>query len=78
MILVPDAELGHEIARRFPGVPVLFMSGYTGEDVRSRGLLEGSAPFVQKPFTPEALARRVRTLLDGNMAGDAAALTGSC
>ena len=71
-------ELGHEIARRFPGVPVLFMSGYTGEDVRSRGLLEGSAPFVQKPFTPEALARRVRTLLDGNMAGDAAALTGSC
>ena len=71
-------ELGQEIARRFPGLPVLFMSGYTGEDVRSRGLLEGSAPFVQKPFTPEALARRVRTLLDGNMAGDAAALTGSC
>jgi signal transduction histidine kinase len=71
-------ELGQEIARRFPGLPVLFMSGYTGEDVRSRGLLEGTAPFVQKPFTPEGLARRVRTLLDGNMAGDAAALTGSC
>jgi signal transduction histidine kinase/ActR/RegA family two-component response regulator len=71
-------ELGQEIARRFPGLPVLFMSGYTGEDVRSRGLLEGSAPFVQKPFTPEGLARRVRTLLDGNMADDAAALTGSC
>ena len=71
-------ELGQEIGRRFPGLPVLFMSGYTGEDVRSRGLLEGSAPFVQKPFTPEGLARRVRTLLDGNMADDAAALTGSC
>ena len=71
-------ELGQEIARRFPGLPVLFMSGYTGEDVRSRGLLEGSAPFVQKPFTPEGLARRVRTLLDGNIAGDPAALTGSC
>ena len=71
-------ELGQEIARRFPGLPGLFMSGYTGEDVRSRGLLEGSAPFVQKPFTPEGLARRVRTLLDGNIAGDPAALTGSC
>ena len=41
-------------------------------------LLEGSAPFVQKPFTADALARRVRTMLDGNPAGDAAALTGSC
>ena len=71
-------ELGQEIARRFPGVPVLFMSGYTGDDVRSRGLLEGSAPFVQKPFTPDGLARRVRTILDGNPAGDPAALTGSC
>ena len=71
-------ELGQEIARRYPGLPVLFMSGYTGEDVRSRGLLEGTAPFVQKPFTADALARRVRTMLDGNPAGDAAALTGSC
>ena len=71
-------ELGQEIARRYPGLPVLFMSGYTGEDVRSRGLLEGSAPFVQKPFTADALARRVRTMLDGNPAGDTAALTGSC
>jgi signal transduction histidine kinase/ActR/RegA family two-component response regulator len=71
-------ELGQEIARRYPGLPVLFMSGYTGEDVRSRGLLEGSAPFVQKPCTADALARRVRTMLDGNPAGDAAALTGSC
>ena len=71
-------ELGQEIARRHPGLPVLFMSGYTGEDVRSRGLLEGSAPFVQKPFTPEGLARRVRSLLDGNRVGDPAALTGSC
>jgi signal transduction histidine kinase/ActR/RegA family two-component response regulator len=71
-------ELGQEIARRYPGLPVLFMSGYTGEDVRSRGLLEGSAPFVQKPFTADALARRVRTMLDGNPAGDAAALTGAC
>ena len=70
-------ELGQEIARRFPGVPVLFMSGYTGDDVRSRGLLEGSAPFVQKPFTPDGLARRVRAVLDGNKAGGPAALTAS-
>ena len=35
-----------------PGLPILFMSGYTGEDVVQRGLLDPGAPFQQKPFTP--------------------------
>jgi hypothetical protein len=40
------------------------MSGYTGEDVVQRGLLEPGAPFQQKPFTPASLAIKVRTMLD--------------
>jgi two-component system cell cycle sensor histidine kinase/response regulator CckA len=43
---------------------VLYMSGYTGEDVVQRGLLDPGAPFQQKPFTPVALATKVRAMLD--------------
>ena len=57
-------ELGQSLARSDPDVPVLYMSGYTGEDVVQRGLLEPGAPFQQKPFTPAALAAKVRALLD--------------
>ena len=43
---------------------VLFVSGYTGEAIRQHGLLEQSAAFLQKPFTPDLLARKVRDVLD--------------
>ncbi|HEV8176332.1 MAG TPA: PAS domain S-box protein, partial [Gemmatimonadales bacterium] len=45
-------EFGQSLSRVEPALPVLFMSGYTGEDVVQRGLLEPGAPFQQKPFTP--------------------------
>jgi PAS domain S-box-containing protein len=57
-------ELGQRLALLVPGLPVLYMSGYTGEDVIQRGLLDPDAPFQQKPFTPEGLARKVRDMLD--------------
>ena len=57
-------ELGLQLARRKPELPVLYMSGYTGEDVIQRGLLDPDAPFQQKPFSPEALAKKVREMLD--------------
>ncbi len=57
-------EFGERLARIEPGLPVLFMSGYTGEDVVQRGLLEPDAPFQQKPFTPARLATKVRGMLD--------------
>jgi hypothetical protein len=40
------------------------VSGYTGEAIRQHGLLERSASFLQKPFTPDSLARKVRDVLD--------------
>jgi two-component system, cell cycle sensor histidine kinase and response regulator CckA len=58
-------ELGTRLALMRPELPVLYMSGYTGEDVIQRGLLEPGVPFQQKPFTPEGLARKVREMLDG-------------
>jgi PAS domain S-box-containing protein len=57
-------ELGRRLASLRPSLPVLYMSGYTGEDVTERGLLEPGAPFQQKPFAPEELARAVREMLD--------------
>ena len=57
-------ELARRLAEHSPGLPVLFMSGYTGDDVVHRGLLEPGAPFQQKPFTPVGLATKVRSMLD--------------
>jgi CheY-like chemotaxis protein len=57
-------EFGQSLSRVEPALPVLFMSGYTGEDVVQRGLLEPGAPFQQKPFTPASLAIKVRAMLD--------------
>jgi len=57
-------ELGQHLALSEPELPILYMSGYTGEDVVQRGLLDPGAPFQQKPFTPATLASKVRAMLD--------------
>ena len=57
-------ELGRQIEARWPGKPVLYMSGFASEIFRS-GLLEPSAPFLAKPFTQDELSAKVRALLDG-------------
>jgi two-component system, cell cycle sensor histidine kinase and response regulator CckA len=43
---------------------VLFMSGYTDDEVMRRGVIDGRTAFLQKPFTPSELARKVREVLD--------------
>ena len=58
-------QLASQLAVRRPGVPILFTSGYTGHDVVERGLIERDWPFMPKPVAPDALARKVRELLDG-------------
>jgi two-component system, cell cycle sensor histidine kinase and response regulator CckA len=57
-------ELGRLLAHFDPSLPVLYISGYTGEDVVRRGLLDPGAPFQSKPVTPEQLGRKVREILD--------------
>jgi len=58
---------GRDLAERLstvrPKMKVLFMSGYTDHAVMHRDLTPGTA-FIQKPFTPEAFARKVRSVLD--------------
>jgi len=51
-------------ARAGATLPVLYISGYTGDEVVRQRLLRPEQPFLQKPFDGDALARRVRRLLD--------------
>ena len=47
-----------------PDLRVVYMSGYTEEAITRHGVLEPGLTYVQKPFTPEGLARKVREVLD--------------
>jgi nitrogen-specific signal transduction histidine kinase/CheY-like chemotaxis protein len=66
---------GRELARRLleerPGMAVLYMSGYAGNNLQASGALDDDMVFLQKPFAPGALTSRVRALLDARkeMAG---------
>jgi CheY-like chemotaxis protein len=57
-------ELAERVAPLRPGIEVLYVSGYTDDEVLRHGVMEADVAFLQKPFTPEALVERVRELLD--------------
>jgi PAS domain S-box-containing protein len=57
-------ELAQEISRRHPGIKVLYMSGYTNTAITQHGVLEEGVNFIQKPFSPKDLIRRLHELLD--------------
>jgi Response regulator containing CheY-like receiver, AAA-type ATPase, and DNA-binding domains len=67
-VVMPELG-GRELARRLktvhPDLKVLFMSGYADEAIVQQGVLESGAAYLQKPFTPDALASKVREVLDG-------------
>ncbi len=58
-------KLADQLGPKRPQMKVLFMSGYTDHAVVNSGLLSSDSAFIQKPFTPTALTRKVRDLLHG-------------
>jgi len=68
-VVMPETS-GKEIAQSLtslrPATRVLFMSGYTDDAIVHHGILDSNVEFIQKPFTPVALARKVREVLDLN------------
>jgi len=71
-LLMTDAVMpgmsGRELAQRLQGerpeAKVLYVSGYTDDSVLRNGLLQPGTAFLQKPFTRDSLARKVREVLD--------------
>lgn len=71
-LLITDMMLpgmnGHTLAERvlekFPGIPVIFMSGYTEDEVLRKDVAAGVSIFLAKPFSPDELAGTVREVLD--------------
>jgi two-component system cell cycle sensor histidine kinase/response regulator CckA len=57
-------ELAQSLEVLHPGIKVLYMSGYTDDAIVRHGLLDQEIVFLQKPFTPDALMRKVREVLD--------------
>jgi two-component system cell cycle sensor histidine kinase/response regulator CckA len=61
-------ELAETLKARYPGLPVVFMSGYTGEELVRLGSLGGDVPLLQKPFTPAEMYDLIRDALGQSQA----------
>jgi two-component system cell cycle sensor histidine kinase/response regulator CckA len=60
----PGAPIEVLLIEDNPDTRVLYVSGYTDDAIVHHGMLEPGLNFLQKPFTPAALARKVRDVLD--------------
>lgn len=61
---VSGPRLARQLLAMRPAMRVLYMSGYAESAVLARDLENASVPFIPKPFSPDAFARKVREVLD--------------
>ena len=57
-------EAAQRIAAAVPGLKVLYMSGYTDNAITHHGVIGAGVAFLEKPFLPQTLGRKVREVLD--------------
>jgi CheY-like chemotaxis protein len=65
---ISGRELAEQLTPLRREMKVLYMSGYTDDAIVHHGVLEEGTAFISKPFTPTALARKVREILDVDVA----------
>jgi len=71
-LLLTDVVMPHMSGRELieqllvfnPGIKVVFMSGYTDATIANKGVLKSGTHFLQKPFSPNKLAQKIRQILD--------------
>ena len=66
-VVMPEMSgrtLTRRLTQRHPGLKVLYMSGYSDEDIAQHGVFEAGIPFIKKPFTPSLLTQKLREVLD--------------
>ena len=67
-VVLPEGVDGRAVAERmrerYPGLSVLFMSGYTRQAMTKSGRLDSDVDFLEKPFEPHTLVQKVRDMLD--------------
>jgi CheY-like chemotaxis protein len=66
-VVMPGAsgpELTRALVDRKPGLKVIFMSGYTEDAIVHHGVLDPGVAFIHKPFTSDALGRKIREVLN--------------
>ncbi len=56
-------ELAHQLTLHRPGIKVIFASGYIDDAIARQGILDSTVAFLQKPYRPKALARKIREVL---------------
>jgi PAS domain S-box-containing protein len=65
-VLMPGesgADLAGSVLRAAPGLPVLFISGYAGDELKRQGAIGDDVPLLQKPYTQQELGEQVRRAL---------------
>jgi two-component system, cell cycle sensor histidine kinase and response regulator CckA len=66
-VVLPESgsrQMVEQLVLLHPKVKVLYLSGYTDDAIARHGISHEEVPFLQKPFSPSALARKVREVLD--------------
>jgi PAS domain S-box-containing protein len=67
-VIMPDMngkELYARIAEKFPGLKVIYMSGYTNDIIAHQGVISEDVNFIQKPFSVRDVTAMIRRVLDG-------------
>ena len=61
---IDGQETARQVSKQFPNIKVLYMSGYSGDVISTRGILDTETDLLPKPFTKKMMSTKIRGLLD--------------